>query len=223
MRVLLVEDDSLLSKVVSAGLEQQGHVVDWAQDGATAERALLTNDYDVMVLDIGLPRQDGMTVLRKLRASGKQLPVVIITARDDIADRIAGLDGGVDDFIVKPFDLQELGVRLRTVVRRAAGRASGELLHGVLRVDPAARAVFLDDKLVALTAREFALLTHLLANRGRVISKQQLQEALYGWNDEIESNTVEVHVHHLRRKLGRDLIKTAHGMGYVIDERVQDG
>ncbi|MGE0116015.1 MAG: response regulator [Steroidobacteraceae bacterium] len=223
MRVLLVEDDSLLGKAVRTGLEQQDHAVDWVQDGAAAELALMTSDYAAMVLDIGLPRQDGMTLLRKIRAKGKQIPVVIITARDDIADRVAGLDSGADDFIVKPFDLQELGARLRAVVRRASGRASSDIVHGSLKVDPAARTVVLDGKPIPLTAREFAILTHLLEHRGRVLSKQQLQESLYSWSDEIESNTVEVHVHHLRRKLGRDLIKTMHGMGYMIDERIQTG
>lgn len=223
MRVLLVEDDALLGKAVRTGLEQQDHAVDWVQDGAAAELALLTNEYAALVLDIGLPKQDGMALLKKLRAKGNCAPVVIITARDDIADRIAGLDSGADDFIVKPFDLQELSARLRAVVRRASGRASSDIVHGSLKVDPAARSVILDNKSIPLTAREFAILNHLLEHRGKVLSKQQLQEALYSWSDEIESNTVEVHVHHLRRKLGRDLIKTMHGMGYTIDERIQTG
>lgn len=221
MRVLLIEDDSLLGKAVQTGLEQQGHAVDWVTDGASAELAVMTNDYAALVLDIGLPKQDGMTLLRKLRSKHNQVPVVIITARDEVSDRIAGLDSGADDFIVKPFDLAELGARLRAVVRRASGRATGDIVHGTLKVDPVARSVLLDDKQVVLTAREFTILSYLLDHRGKVISKQQLQEALYSWSDEIESNTVEVHVHHLRRKLGRELIKTMHGMGYMIDERVQ--
>lgn len=220
MRVLLVEDDVLLGKAVRTGLEQQGNAVDWVQDGAAAELAVATNDYMAMVLDLGLPKQDGMTLLKKLRAKNKYLPVVIITARDEVAGRIAALDGGADDFIVKPFDLEELGARLRAVVRRANGRAVSDIVHGELKVDPAARTVTLDGAPVSLTAREFAILAHLLENRGRVISKQQLQEALYSWRDEIESNAVEVHIHHLRRKLGRKLIKTMHGMGYMIDERL---
>lgn len=221
MRVLLVEDDSLLGKAVRTGLEQQGHAVDWVLDGDAAETAVVANDYAAVVLDIGLPKQDGMALLKKLRARGNLVPVVVITARDDIAERIAGLDGGADDFLVKPVDLQELSARLRAVVRRATGRACGDIVHGLLKVDPAARTVTLDDKPIALTAREFAILTHLLEHRGQVLSKQQLQESLYSWSDEIESNTVEVHVHHLRRKLGRDLIKTMHGVGYMIDERVR--
>jgi DNA-binding response OmpR family regulator len=219
MRVLLVEDDSLLGEAVRTGLEQQGNAVDWVQDGSAAELAVVTHDYAVLLLDLSLPKQDGMTLLRELRAKSRNVPVVIITARDDIAD----LDSGADDFIVKPFDLQELGARLRAAVRRASGRAASDIVRGLLKVDPATRMVMLEDKPIMLTAREFAILTHLLENRGRVISKQQLQEALYSWSDEIESNTVEVHVHHLRRKLGRELIKTMHGMGYMIDERIRTG
>lgn len=221
MRVLLVEDDSLLGKAVRTGLEQSGHAVDWVMDGDSAESAASTNDYAALVLDIGLPGRDGLTLLKQLRARGNTVPVVIITARDDLAERIAGLDSGADDFIVKPVDLRELAARLRAVVRRASGRAVGDIVHGLIKVDPAARTVTVDDKLIALTAREFAILTHLLEHRGKVLSKQQLQESLYSWNDEVESNTVEVHVHHLRRKLGRELIKTMHGMGYMIDGQVR--
>ena len=221
MRVLLIEDDALLGKAVRTGLEQHGHAVDWVLDAEAADIAIQTNSYAALILDIGLPRLDGLSFLRKLRAKGNPVAVIAITARDDIAERIAGLDGGADDFIVKPFDLQELGARLRAVVRRASGRASSDIVHGLLKVDPAARTVIFDDKPIALTAREFAIMTHLLENRGKVLSKQQLQESLYSWADEVESNTVEVHVHHLRRKLGRELIKTMHGMGYMIDERVR--
>lgn len=223
MRVLLVEDDVLLGKAVRTGLEQQGHAVDWVQDGQAAETAVLTHDFAALLLDIGLPKLDGMSLLRQLRAKNHTVPVIIITARDAVADRIACLDAGADDFLVKPFDLDELGARLRAVARRASGRASSDLVHGQLKVDPVARTVTLDDRLVNLTAREFAILTYLLEHLGKVVSKQQLQEALYSWRDEIESNTVEVHVHHLRRKLGRDLIKTMHGIGYMIDERIQAG
>lgn len=220
MRVLLVEDDSLLGKAVKTGLEQQDHAVDWVQDGAAAELALLTGEYAALVLDLGLPKQDGMMLLKKLRAKGNGVPVLIITARHEMSDRVAGLDAGADDFIIKPFDLEELGARLRAVVRRAGGRASSDLVHGHLKVNSAARTVSLGDQPISLTAREFAILTQLLEHKGKVLSKQQLQEGLYSWTDEVESNTVEVHVHHLRRKLGRDLIKTMHGVGYMIDERV---
>lgn len=223
MRVLLVEDDLLLGKAIRTGLEQQAHAVDWVTDGSTAEGALAANSYAVVLMDIGLPKQNGMTLLKKLRDAGIDTPVIVITARDELADRIDGLDAGADDFIVKPFDLHELGARLRAVARRADGRARGDLVHGSLKVDPAARSVMLNNKPIALTSREFSILSQLMERRGKVLSKQQLQDALYGWNDEIESNTVEVHIHHLRRKLGRDLIKTMHGMGYMIDERVQSG
>ncbi len=221
MRVLLLEDDSLQGKAVCEGLEQQGNAVDWVQSGVDAELAMAKNSYAALVLDISLV--DGMVLLRKLRAGREDLPVVAITARADIADRVAGLDPSADDFIVAPIDVQELGARLRAVVRRASSRAPGNVVHGQLKVDPAARSVMVNDKSIVLTAREFEILAHLLENQGRVISKQQLQTALYSCSDEIESNTVEVHVHHLRRKLGRGLIKTMHGVGYMIDERVHTG
>ena len=217
MRILLVEDDEHLGRAVQTGLAQQGHAVDWVQDGVAAEHAALDGEYDGLLLDIGLPRQDGLVVLRKLRAAGFAAPILIITARDEIPDRIKGLDSGADDFIVKPFDLNELGARLRAAHRRAAGRAQALLVHGDLTVDPAARQVAVDGQPVALTAREFALLLHMLEHRGHVLSRSQLQESLYSWESEIESNAIEVHVHNLRRKLGRELIRTVHGQGYVID------
>jgi len=222
MRVLLVEDDLLLGKAVRTWLEQQGHAVDWIQDGRSAETAILTHEFAALLLDIGLPRLDGMTLLTRLRARNDAVPVIIITARDDLLERIAALDAGADDFLVKPFDLGELSARLRAVSRRMAGRASSALVHGQITVDAAARTVMLDGRPVNLTSREFAILTYLLEQRGRVVSKLQLQDALYSWRDEIESNAVEVHVHHLRRKLGRDVIKTMHGLGYMIDERLEN-
>ena len=218
MRVLLIEDDAMLGKAVQTGLQQQGHAVDWVRDGVTGEAAALASDYAAVLLDLGLPRQGGMQLLEKLRRGGYQQPVIIITSRDDIPDRVLGLDAGADDFLVKPFDFEELGARLRAATRRAAGRAQAVVEHGGLRMDPAARRVTLDGADVALTAREFSLLLQLLEHRGRVMSRVQLQEAVYSWSNDIESNAVEVHVHHLRRKLGRDLIRTVHGQGYMIDE-----
>ena len=218
MRVLLVEDDAQLGKAVQTGLQQQGHAVDWVRDGIAGESAALSGEYGAVLLDLGLPRQGGMTLLQKLRAAGNQQPVLIITSRDEVPERILGLDAGADDFLVKPFDLQELGARLRAASRRAAGRAQTLISHGTLIVNPAARRVTQDGAEVQLTAREFALLLQLLENRGRVQSRTQLQDALYSWSNDIESNAVEVHVHHLRRKLGRDLIRTVHGQGYMIDE-----
>jgi len=221
VRVLLVEDDMLLGKAVKIGLEQQGHAVDWVRDGQSAESFATGNEYEVMLLDLGLPRQDGMTVLATLRRQGWAAPVLIITARDQVLDRVQGLDAGADDFVVKPFDLEELGARLRAVVRRASGRVHTVIAHGPLRVDVAARAVTLGGAPVALTPREFTLLVQLLEYRGQVLGRARLEECVYNWTREIESNTVEVHIHHLRRKLGKDLIRTVHGIGYTVDALVQ--
>lgn len=217
MRLLLVEDDEHLGRAMQTGLSQQGHSVDWVRDGIAAGIAARDGDHEVILLDIGLPRRDGLQVLRDLRSAGHAVPVVIITARDEVQDRIEGLDSGADDFIVKPFDMDELGARLRAVRRRSVGRPRPEICHGDLRVDPATHLVTRDGKPVALTAREFALLLHLLERPGHLRTRQQLEESLYSWDSNIESNAVEVHVHNLRRKLGRDLIRTVHGQGYVID------
>jgi two-component system response regulator QseB len=216
MRVLLVEDDVLLGKAVRTGLEQQGHAVDWVRDGVEAEVAALAGDYGAVLLDLGLPRQDGMRVLANLRDKGFAQPVLILTARAQIPDRVVGLDAGADDFIIKPVDLDELGARLRAAERRFNGRAQPMIVHGELALDPAARTVVHDGKNVSLTAREYALLMHLLTHRGRVQTRHQLEEALYRWDDEVESNAVEVHIHHLRRKFGKHLIQTVHGQGYLI-------
>ncbi|HVY81645.1 MAG TPA: response regulator [Steroidobacteraceae bacterium] len=216
MRVLLIEDDALLGKALRTGLEQQGHAVDWVRDGMSGENAALEGSYSAVLLDLSLPRQDGMKVLANLRRRGYTQPVLIVTARDQIPDRVVGLDAGADDFIIKPFDLQELGARLRAAVRRHSGRPQPQLSHGPVTVDPAARQVYLAGEPVALPAREYALLLHLLQHAGRVQTRRQLEEALYSWSDEIESNAIEVYVHHLRRKLGKDLIRTVQGHGYVI-------
>ena len=217
MRLLLVEDDPQLGRATQTGLAQQGHAVDWVRDGITAQAAIEDGDYAAVLLDLGLPRQDGLEVLRTIRRGGYSNPVLIITARDDIEDRVLGLDTGADDFIVKPFDLQELGARLRAAARRCEGRAQTVLTHEDLQVDPAARSATRGDAVIALTTREFALLSHLLERRGRIRSRAQLQESLYDWDSEIESNAIEVHIHNLRRKLGKELIRTVHGQGYTID------
>ena len=219
MRVLLVEDDAMIGESVAAGLRHAGHTVDWVQDGRAAEAALAAGVHEMVLLDLGLPRKLGLDVLKTLRAGGADLPVVIITARDAVAERIAGLDAGADDYIVKPFDLDELAARIRAVARRRAGRAAAVIEYGSLRVDPAARQVFVDGKDVALSAREFALLEALLERPGAVLSRAQLEERLYGWQQEIESNAVEVHIHALRRKLGADLIRTVRGVGYMMAKR----
>ena len=217
MRLLLVEDDEQLGRALQTGLSQQGYSVDLVRDGVAAELAATDGQFEAVVLDLGLPRKDGMQVLKNLRSRGFVAPILIITARDEIEDRVLGLDSGADDFIVKPFDLLELGARLRAANRRAAGRPQPVLQHRDITVDPAARQVTQAGSAVALTAREFALLQHLLENRGHVRSRSQLEESLYSWNSDIESNAIEVHVHNLRRKLGKELIRTVHGQGYVID------
>lgn len=216
MRILLVEDDRLLGDGVRAGLAQGGFAVDWAQDGEEALLAATTAAYDAIVLDIGLPKVDGWRVLRQVRASGNAVPVLVLTARDAIDDRVKGLDSGADDYLVKPFDLAELQARLRALLRRAKAVTEPVIRHGRISLDPAAHAVTLDGAPVDLSAREFATLQALLLNIGRPLSKSQIEDKLYGWGEEIESNTVEVYVHRLRRKLYPDLIRTVRGIGYMV-------
>ncbi|MFA7428660.1 MAG: response regulator [Rhodospirillaceae bacterium] len=216
MRILLAEDDRLLGAGIRAGLGQAGFVVDWAEDGDSADAALAAQSYDAVVLDLGLPKRDGMAVLRRLRSASNTVPVLILTARDAIADRVGGLDAGADDYLVKPFDLAELQARLRALLRRARGGADPMLRLGRLAIDPAARQATLDQNPVELSAREFAVLERLAANAGRVLSKAQIEDGLYGWGEEIESNAVEVYVHHLRRKLFPEVIRTVRGVGYTI-------
>ena len=218
MRVLLVEDDPLLGDGLAVGLRQADFAVDWLKDGQSAEIALKSESFDVVVLDLGLPRLSGMDLLRHLRARGEKVPVLILTARDALADKIAGLDAGADDYLVKPIDLDELAARLRALSRRAGGRAAPQLVRGNLALDPAAHQVTLDGKPVELATREFAVLLALLENAGRVMTRQQLESSIYGWRDEPDSNAIEVHIHHLRRKLGGDLIKTLRGVGYLIEK-----
>lgn len=218
MRLLLVEDDSLLGDGIHAGLNQNGCAVDWAKNGKAAELALEAAVYDAMILDINLPLCDGLTILKNLRARGNELPVLILTARDTVADRVRGLDSGADDYMTKPFDLTELDARLRALQRRAKGRAKPLLQHGDIVMDPASHTVSHQADTVALSRREFAVLQMLLDNAGKVISRSRLEESLYAWSDEVESNAVEVHIHHLRKKLGHGLIRTLRGVGYVIDK-----
>ena len=218
MRVLLVEDDPLLGDGLAVGLRQADFAVDWLKDGQSAEIALKDETFDVVVLDLGLPRLSGMELLRRLRARGEQVPVLILTARDAVADKIAGLDAGADDYLVKPLDLDELAARLRALSRRAGGRGTPQLVHGNLVLDPAAHRVSLNGQPVELATREFAVLHTLLENAGRVMTRTQLEANIYGWKDEPDSNAVEVHIHHLRRKLGNELIKTLRGVGYMIEK-----
>ncbi len=216
MRVLLVEDDPQLGDGLTVGLRQSGFAVDWVKDGVAADTALATETFDALVLDLGLPRLSGMDILWRVRARGQVLPVLILTARDATADKIAGLDSGADDYLVKPVDLDELAARLRALGRRATGRAEPILRHGELTLDPASRRVAMADFPVDLSAREFAVLHALLENSGRVMTRSQLEGSIYGWRDEPDSNALEVHIHHLRKKLGADLIKTLRGVGYTI-------
>ncbi|MCE4068526.1 MULTISPECIES: response regulator [Pseudomonas] len=217
MRILLAEDDQLLGDGIRAGLGLEGDTVDWVNDGVAAEQALETDEFDLLVLDLGLPRKDGLEVLRSLRRRGNLTPVLILTARDKVADRVAGLDAGADDYLTKPFDLDELLARVRALTRRHTGRAAPLLKHGELSLDPATHQVSLAGAPVDLAPREYALLRLLLEQRGKVLSRARLVEALYGWDGDLESNAIEVHIHHLRRKLGNSLIRTVRGIGYGID------
>lgn len=216
MRILLVEDDALLGDALNVGLRQAGYAVDWVRDGISAETALMAEDYAAVVLDLGLPRLDGLDVLRRLRTRKKILPVLILTARDTVDDRIRGLDAGADDYLVKPFDLGELTARLRALLRRAGGQSSPVLAAAGITLDPATRRVECEGREVELSAKEYALLHALMQQPGRALSRAQLEQHLYAWGDEIGSNTIEVYIHHLRRKLGTDVIRTLRGIGYAV-------
>ena len=216
MRILLAEDDTMIGEVVLVTLRAEGYAVDWIKDGAMADAALATADYDLMVLDLGLPRKEGLEVLRGLRAGKSRLPVLITTARDAVAQRVAGLDAGADDYLVKPYDLEELLARVRALVRRAAGRAEPVYAWGDVRITPATREVTLAGQPVTLSAREWAVLEPLLARPGRVLSRTQLEEKLYAWRDDVNSNAVEVYIHGVRKKLGAGLIQNVRGLGYLV-------
>ena len=216
MRILLVEDDALLGDALQVGLREQGFAVDWIRDGAAGEAALAADEFTAVVLDLGLPRMSGLELLQRVRNRGDHTPVVILTARDAVDDRVRGLNLGADDYVVKPVALKELAARLRAVARRAQGTASGVIIVGRLSVDPASHAVTLDDKPVELQPREFALLQELALRAGRVVTRTQLETQLYEWDRSVDSNAIEVHVHHLRRKLAPELIRTVRGVGYMV-------
>ena len=218
MRLLLVEDDQMVGQAVCAGLRQDGFAIDWVTDGEQATTALRVETFDLVLLDLGLPGKSGIEVLRNLRARGAQHPVIILTARDAVADRIAGLDAGADEYVIKPFDLDELAARIRALMRRRAGRAEPVIQYGAMTLNPATREVRLDGTPVHLSGREFALLQALLDRPGAVLSRAQLEEKLYGWDDSVGSNAVEVHIHALRKKLGVDLIKNVRGVGYRVPQ-----
>ncbi|PIY27857.1 MAG: DNA-binding response regulator [Comamonadaceae bacterium CG_4_10_14_3_um_filter_60_42] len=216
MRILLAEDDAMLGDGLRAGLRQQGFQVDWVRDGLAAEREISTGDYQAAVLDLGLPQKDGLDVLQALRSKKIATPVLVLTARDTVPDRIKGLDLGADDYVLKPVDLFELGARLRSLVRRAHGQVQDLLSCGQLQMNLAARQVLLENQPVALSTREFDLLHALMLAQSRVLSREQLEQQLYSWGHEVESNAVEVHIHHLRKKLRADLIQTVRGIGYTL-------
>ena len=209
----------MIGESVRLGLRRDGFTVDWVRDGRAAELALANGVYDLMLLDLGLPKKDGLDVLKTLRRNGNRLPVLILTARDSVTDRITGLDSGADDYLVKPFDLDELAARIRALLRRQAGRADSVIRCGDLTLNPATHEARLGDKQLTLSARELAVLEALLERPGAVLSREQLEEKLYGWDEEVESNAVEVYIHALRKKLGADFIKNIRGVGYMVPKR----
>ena len=216
MRLLLVEDDTMIGEVLLQVLRGQHYAVDWVRDGVMANEVLKSEHYDLVLLDLGLPKRDGLEVLRLLRASHNAVPVLIATARDGVAQRIAGLDAGADDYVLKPYDIDELLARLRALLRRSAGRGEPVFEHKGVSLNPATREALVDGQPVTLSAREWAVLEPLLARPGAVLSRTQLEEKLYGWKDDISSNAVEVYIHNLRKKLGNELIQTVRGLGYVV-------
>lgn len=216
MRILLVEDDLMVGEAVRKGLRQDGFAIDWVQDGKAADSALEQEDYALLLLDLGLPQKNGLAVLQGLRSRGSQIPVLITTARDAVADRVAGLDAGADDYLIKPYDLEELCARMRALLRRQSGRAESLIQVRDVTLNPATHEVFVAAQPVSLSAREFALLRAFLDRPGVVLSRAQLEEKLYGWEDGVESNAVEVHIHALRKKLGSDFIKNVRGIGYLV-------
>ena len=218
MRILLVEDDEALGEGIRVALKPEGYTVDWARDGASALHALTHEDFGLAVLDLGLPRMDGLEVLQRLRAAANAVPVLVLTARDATSDRIAGLDAGADDYLVKPFDVDELKARIRALLRRSFSRAQPVLEYREVSLDPVAQQVSYRGQPVALQRKEFLLLHELLAQPGRVLTRDRLQQVLYGWDAEAESNALEVHIHHLRKKLFPELIRTVRGVGYLVDK-----
>jgi two-component system response regulator QseB len=216
VRLLLVEDDAMIGEAIRTGLKRDGFAVDWVRDGESGDGVLRTEQFDLLLLDLGLPRKDGLQLLRSLRARQETLPVLIITARDAISDRVQGLDAGADDYLVKPFDLDELAARIRALLRRKSGRTVPEIEHLGVSLNPATHRVTQNGREVTLSPKEFALLQLLLERPGNILSRAQIEERLYGWGEEVESNAVEVHIHSLRRKLGSDFIVNVRGVGYRV-------
>ncbi|WP_305909840.1 response regulator [Methylomarinum sp. Ch1-1] len=218
MRLLLVEDDEILGDGLKTGLSMEGYAVDWVTDGKLANEALKTNLYELVVLDLNLPRMNGIHILKELRKRKDHTPVLVLTAKDTIKDRVHGLDSGADDFVVKPFDLAEICARLRALYRRYGTGKMPAIEHKGIKLDPASHQVFYHDEPIDLSQKEFEILSFLMNHIGQVASRARLEETLYSWNSEVESNTVEVHIHHLRKKLDSNLIRTIRGVGYIIDE-----
>jgi len=219
MRILLVEDDELLGDGAKTGLMQVGYSVDWLKDGLSAKYALESETFDLIVLDLGLPKLGGLDLLRHIRAQGITTPIIILTARESVGDKVKGLDGGADDYISKPFDLDELYARIRALLRRRSNRAQSSIVFANLELDPASHTVTRNGEFVPLPRREFALLHKLLENAGHVLSRDQLMQSLYSWDEEVDSNTLEVHIHNLRKKLDADYIRTIRGVGYMVEKR----
>lgn len=220
MRILLVEDDPMIGEAVTVALKDAAYAVDWVRDGVAAENVLANSAHQAVLLDLGLPKRDGLEVLRRLRQSTNTVPVIIITARDALEDRIKGLDYGADDYIVKPFEVSELLARMRAVTRRQGGQAAPLLSNGMLSLDPATREARRGDATYQLSAREFALLHALLLRPGTILPRAELEERIYGWNEEVESNAVDFLIHGVRRKLGADAIKNVRGAGWMVERSV---
>lgn len=216
MRILLVEDDKMIGEALCIALRDAAYAVDWVQDGEAALRAVGNQEHQAVLLDLGLPKRDGLEVLKKLRGNGNTLPVIIMTARDGIEDRVKGLDLGADDYLVKPFVIDELLARLRAMLRRQGGQATSLLSNGILSLNPATREAAMGDKNCILSAREFSLLQALLIRPGAILNRSQLEESIYGWNEEVESNAIDFLIHGLRKKLGSDAIKNVRGAGWMV-------
>lgn len=218
MRILLVEDDRILGDGICAGLRQDGFTVDWLRRGDQVYSAVESGEFDILLLDLGLPGMDGMQVIRQLRKQGNNLPILVLTARDTIADKVKGLDAGADDYLIKPLDIIELGARLRALIRRSTGTGDPEIRSGELVMNPASHEVFFRGEPLELSPKEYAVLHTLMNQAGKVISKSRLKESIYAWDESVESNAMEVHIHHLRKKLGKDAIRTIRGVGYMLEK-----
>jgi two-component system OmpR family response regulator len=219
MRVLLVEDDRMIGEAIVSALKDATYAVDWVRDGVAALITVGTQEYDVVLLDLGLPKKDGLETLRSLRAKGNPVPLLIITARDALEDRLHGLDGGADDYVLKPFEMAELLARMRAVIRRKGGACGPLLSNGVFSLDPATREVTMDDKTIRLSSREFSLLSTFMVRPGAILSRTELENRIYGWNEEVESNAVEYLIHALRKKLGNAAIKNVRGVGWMVSKK----